>query len=114
MEHHAADQLHVEVAHLQHPPTRLACHRKRLGKDLVQHLFQLTVLLVGVLDCIHAPADALAKLVGLGPELLIAELLRLGLKRIDALHQRHNPLDFPFVASAKNFGDKLIDQRCVP
>ena len=114
VQHHATDQLHVEVAHLQHAPTRLARHRKRLGKDLVQHQLQLTVLLVGVLDCIHALADAPPEFFCLGLQLLIAELLRLGLERIDALHQRHNPLDFPFVASAKNFGDKLVDQRCVP
>ena len=113
MQHHAADELHVEVAHLQHAPAGLAHHREGLGKDLVQHLLQLAVLLVGVFDGIHALADALAELFRLGPELLVAELLHLGLKRIDALHQRHNALDFALVAGAENLGDELVDQFCV-
>src|ERR1019366_1165096 len=61
VQHNSADQLHIEVPHLQHAPTRLARHREGLGKNLVQRL-----------------------------------------------------LHFPFVASAKNLGDKLVDQCCVP
>jgi hypothetical protein len=36
VQHHAADQLHVEVAHLHRAPARLAHHRKGLGQNLVQ------------------------------------------------------------------------------
>ena len=38
VQHHAADQLHVEVAHLHRAPARLAHHRKGLGQNLVQRL----------------------------------------------------------------------------
>jgi hypothetical protein len=38
VQHHAADQLHVEVAHLHRAPAGLAHHRKGLGQNLVQRL----------------------------------------------------------------------------
>ena len=38
VQHHAADQLHVEVAHLHGAPAGLAHHRKGLGQNLVQRL----------------------------------------------------------------------------
>ena len=36
VQHHAADQLHVEVAHAQHPPAGLAHHGKGLGQQLIE------------------------------------------------------------------------------
>ena len=36
VQHHAADQLHVEVPHLHRAPARLAHHRKGLGQNLVE------------------------------------------------------------------------------
>ena len=38
VQHHAADQLHVEVPHVHGAPSRLAHHRKRLGQNLVKRL----------------------------------------------------------------------------
>ena len=35
---HAADQLHVVVAHVEHPAAGLAHHRERLGQQLVERL----------------------------------------------------------------------------
>jgi len=38
VEHHPTDELHVEVAHLQNTPTRLAAHGKDLRQELVERL----------------------------------------------------------------------------
>ncbi len=104
MQHHAADQLHVEVAHLQHAPAAFAANRKCFRQNLVENFFQRRSFFVGVFDSIHALVNALAELVGLGPKLLIRELLRLGFERVDALHQRHQALHFALIAGAKNLG----------
>ena len=39
VQHHAADQLHIEVPHAHRANTGLAHHRERLGKNLVQRPF---------------------------------------------------------------------------
>ena len=84
MQHHAADELHVEVPHLQHAPARLAHYRKGFGKDFVQSGSQLAIFFVGILYRIYALANPLTEFVRLRPELLIAELLHLGFERVDA------------------------------
>ena len=45
---------------------------KASGRISSSACFQLAVFLVGIFDGVHALANALAKLVGLGPELLVA------------------------------------------
>ena len=35
VKHHAANQLHVEMAHPQHPPRRLSHHRKGFSHNIV-------------------------------------------------------------------------------
>ena len=67
------------------------------------------VFLVGIFDGIDALANALAKFVGLGAELLVGELLHRRLERVDLLDQRRNALEFAFVTGAKNGGDYFID-----
>ena len=37
VQHHAADQLHVEVAHAEHALAGFPYHREGLGQDLVEH-----------------------------------------------------------------------------
>ena len=64
VQHHAADHLHVEVAHAHRAPRRLAHDRERLGQQLVERL---------------AVAGALAQRVGLGAQLVVLEQLELGL-----------------------------------
>ena len=61
---HAADQLHVEVAHLHRAPADLARERERLGQQIVEVL---------ALD------RALAQLGELLPELVVLEQFELGL-----------------------------------
>ena len=98
----ATDELHVEVPHLQHAPASLARNRKRFGQNLVENFFQRGRFFVSVFDRVHAFVNALAEFVCPGPELLVGELLHLGLERVDALHQRHDALDLALIAGAKN------------
>ena len=114
MQHDAADELHVEVPHVQHAPAGFADDGEGLGQNLVERGLQLRVLLVGIFDGVYALANALAKFLGLGAELLVGELLHGRLRGVDLLHQRLNALDFPFVTGAKNGGDYFIEQCGVP
>ena len=45
MQHHAANQLHIEVAHLKHAPPGLAHHGKRFLQNLVENFLKRFVLL---------------------------------------------------------------------
>ncbi len=85
---HAADQLHIEVAHARAPacrPSRTTA--KASGSRCVERL---------------ALGHALLEFVGLGPQLLIGERLQAGLERIDALDGLGVLLDQPVVAAAEN------------
>ena len=68
MQHHAADQLHVEVTHLQHALAGLAADREGLRQQLVERF---------------AARDALAEFTRFGAQLIIRQLLDLRLERID-------------------------------
>jgi hypothetical protein len=68
MQDHAADQLHVEVAHFQRPLAGLAAHREGLRQELVERL---------------ATRDALAEFTRFGAQLVVRQLLDLRLERID-------------------------------
>ena len=67
MQRDAADQLHVEVAHAERAPRRLAHGGERLRQQLLEG---------------RAGGEALAKLIGLGAQLLVAERLHGGLERV--------------------------------
>src|SRR5690606_27412552 len=66
VQHHAADQLDVEVAHAMHPPPCLTHHCERFRQQRIQR---------------GAFAQALAELVGLGSQLSIRQRLHVGLER---------------------------------
>ena len=70
VQHHAADHLHVEVAHAHAPARDLAHDRERLGQQVVERL---------------AVAGALAQPVGLRPQLLVVQQLELRLPRVDGV-----------------------------
>jgi hypothetical protein len=72
VQRHAADQLHVEVAHLQRALAGLAHHGEGLGQQVVERL---------------ALREALAELVGLGAQRGVVQLLELRLQRVDLLHR---------------------------
>ena len=103
VQHHAADQLHVEVPHLHRAPARLAHHREGLGQKLVQRL------LLGRLDrfLVRNPFELRRnprpELNRLRAQLLIRELLDLRLQSVDLRHDGHQPLDGTLVRGAENF-----------
>ena len=68
MEHHPADQLHVEVAHAHRALPGLAHEREALVQQIVEAL---------------AVARALAQLVGRLAQLAVGVVLELGLERVD-------------------------------
>ena len=138
VQHHAADQLHVEVPHLHRAPSRLAHHRKRLGENLVQSLplgrsllnrpllgslprlslLPLRPQLLGALKPLQPLLNPLRnpspELDRLGPQLLIRELLRGRLQIVDLGHQRPEPLEDALVRSTKNFRKNFIEKhRCL-
>jgi hypothetical protein len=69
VQHHAADQLHVEMAHAQHALASFADHRKGFRQQVVERFA------IGV---------ALTEFIRLGLQLLVAKALQRRLKRIDA------------------------------
>jgi len=84
---HAADQLHIEVTHLQHAFARLAADRERLGQQLVERL---------------ATTDALPEFRRFRAQLIVRQLLDLRFERIDRRDGLLILLDEPLIAAAKN------------
>ena len=75
MQHDAADELHIEMAHLQHAPTGLARHRESLRQYFVEYFFQRRrSFSSAIFNRVDALVNTLAELVRLGPELLIARV----------------------------------------
>src|SRR6185369_12797897 len=109
-----ANELHVEVPHVQNAAASLAHYSKGLLQNLVQNgigefqalLVQLSfavevgIRLVGNLG--KAVLDLLTELVSLGAQLLVGKLLHLRLERIDRQNARHQSLDLALVLGAKN------------
>ena len=87
MQHHAAQHLHVEVAHAQRALGGLAHHRERLGQQLVD------ARAVGV---------PLLQLVGFLPQRRVGQLLERGLERVDLRHGVRVLLEQPLVAAAED------------
>ena len=90
VQHHAADHLHVEVAHGQHAPARLAHHGEGLREQFVER---------GTL------AEFLPELDRLLGQFLVGQLLDRGLKLVDGLDDGAHRLEFALVLSAEDFGD---------
>ena len=94
VEHHAADQLDVEVAHVERAPAGLAAERERLVQQVVERL---------------AVAGPLAQLVGLLAQLVVLEQLHLGLERVDARDALLVVLELARLAHAQGAVDELRD-----
>ena len=91
MEDDAADELHPVGAHAQHPVRRLPAGGKGLGQNVVQRL---------------ALGQTGLELVGLGPELLVAQCLVFVGERLDLVHDGGQCLNLPLGPGAKNFVDQ--------
>ena len=86
VQHHPADHLHVEVAHLHRAAADLAHERERLGEQVEQ---------------LVAVARALAQRVGVGPQLVVVEQLELGLPGVDPVDALGVLLQLPGLAHAQ-------------
>jgi hypothetical protein len=96
VQHHAADQLHVEVTHPEGPARGFAADRKGLGQDVFD---------------LGAVGDALAELVRLGAKRGVVEGVHGGLERVDLGHHRHHPLDVALVLGAEDPLEDRVDHR---
>ena len=88
MERHAADHLHIKVAHTQRTHTRFADHGKRLGEQLIEFV-TLT--------------KARAELVGFGTKGAVVQGLHRFLKRVDAGDDFSHSFQLPVITGAEYF-----------
>ena len=88
VEHHPADQLHVEVPHVQDTLASFAHHGEGLDQEVVER---------------GAIGDALAEFEGLFAELFVGQLLDAGLERANLCNERAQPLYFSFVLGTDDF-----------
>ena len=127
VQHHAADQLDVEVPHVQDAASSFADYRKSFGENLVQDFLQRVMLffgealvsveiaflarrririvrrrLVPAAEAAHVGVNALAEFVRLRPQFVVAERLDRRLKCINRRHVRHQRLDDALVLRPKN------------
>ena len=88
MQDHAADELHVEMAHVDGAAASLAAYRKGLGQDAVQGL---------------AVGDTLLEQSGLGAQVGVALLEQIGLELADARDEGTHALEDTCVSGAEDF-----------
>ena len=94
MQDHAAEELHIEVPHPQHPPPRLAADGEGFDQQIVDGF---------------ARSQPFAKLLGLFPQLGVGHLLAFGLPRRDGVHLRLQLAEQPGVGGAEQRGDPAFD-----
>ena len=94
MEHGAADQLDVEVPHVEHAAARLADDRKGLGQQVVERL---------------AVSEARPELDGFCAKLLVGKRLNGRLECTDLAHDRTQFLQIAFVLGANYLCEDGLD-----
>ena len=87
VQHHAAHELHVEVAHPDGAPRRLAARGEGLGQE------RLELVRVG---------EPLSQLVGHAAQLDVGQRLHRGLEGIDRLDRGAHPLGIALVLGAED------------
>jgi hypothetical protein len=90
MQHHAADQLYVEVTHAERAPARLPYRGESFRHQFVK---------------LRTPIQAISELGCLLPQSTVAERLEVLLEFIDALDVLLIALDQALVATAKNLSE---------
>ena len=96
VQHDAADELHIEVPHVQDAAASLADDREGLGQQVLDRL---------------ALGQALAELDGLAAELFVREPLGLGFFRIDLGDERPDAFQLAVVRGADDFREEGIDNH---
>ena len=92
VQHHAADELHVEVPHAERAHAAFADDRERLGQKVVE---RLTVL------------ETLSELDGLAREFLVRERLHRGLEVVDQTDGRFVALELLALADREDFRQEV-------
>ena len=90
----AADELHVEVPHVEHAAAGLAHDGERLGQQIVERL---------------ALGQPVAEFRRLRAELVVAERLDARLERVHFAHDRAQTLQLAFVLGTDDLGEKCLD-----
>ncbi len=88
MQHHAADQLHVEMAHAQHPFTGLAADGKGLRQQGIQSF---------------TPAVALLEFCCFISQLIVRKTADSGFQVVDLLDYGPKPFQLALVFAANKF-----------
>src|SRR6185437_13219635 len=111
VENHAADELDVEVAHLDGAPAGLADYGEGFGQNFVEGGAFGLIEIVGVGNALHAGGDAGAELGCFGTKLFIGKLFHLRLKGAYLGDDGEQFLDDPLVGGAEYFGECLIEKH---
>ncbi len=96
VEHGAADELHVEVPHVQRPLARLADHGKRVGQQVVERL---------------AVRQPLAQLARAASQLVVRQLLDFGFLGVDLQDDRPDALEIALVLRADDLGENRVENH---
>ena len=96
MQHHAADQLHVEVAHVEDAAAGLADHREGLEEEVVEG---------------RALRESFLEFDGLGGEIDVRQLAHGGFEIVDGRHCGQHVLDLALVLGAEDFCQDGIDNH---
>ena len=105
VEDHAADQLDVEVAHVDDALAGLADDGEGFGEEFVERGLFGGDDLVFVGQAFELRLDAGFEILGLGAKFFIAKLLQFRLEGADGFDDREQALDDALVAGAENFCD---------
>src|SRR5579862_8863233 len=123
MQDHAADQLHIEVAHVQNAAAAFADHSKSFHQKLIENFIDcldalgvefFPAVLIGiglVRNMSQAILYPLAEFIRFGAQLFIAELAHGGFERVNGLDSRHQALDLALVLGSEDLGYKSINQN---
>ena len=95
MQHHAANQLHVEVPHVEGAAPGFAAQRKRLNQKIVERL---------------AFGQPFLELLGPQGELGIRKLLHLRFQRIDRLDPRLEALELALVLGPDDLAHRNLKE----
>ena len=96
VQHDAADQLHVEVPHVQRALAGLADHREGFGQQVVQRL---------------AVGEPLAEFDGLSPERLVRERLDFRFFGVDLGDERTDAFQLALVLGADDLRKERVDDH---
>jgi hypothetical protein len=97
VQHDAADELHVEVAHANGALAGLAHDREGVGQNVIKRRAVLQLLL---------------ELGGHAFEVIVGERVYLVFKPVDTVHERADALEVALIGIAKHFGQETHAVRC--